>query len=266
MTYRATKAGPLSPTGSASSDSDPNTANNSSSASVTVGTADSVPPPPPPPPPSSQPGTFNAQVTGTVTINGVTQPADQVFVLKSGDIVDVTNGSITITGSDGSTASFSSTQFIASRRPSGPVATANIPALFRIDQPAATGALTSLTLVGGDFSTCGKTTRAVSAVNTKPVRQLWGSAKGKFRTVARYSSATVRGTVWLTQDRCDGSLVTVVKDIVDVFDIGLKKTIAVNPGQSYLALPPRKISVVKPKKAAPKKAAKPVKKPKAKAR
>ena len=38
-----------------------------------------------------------------------------------------------------------------------------------------------------------------------------------------------------------------------------KKTIAVGPGQSYLALPPRRISAVKPKKAAPKKSAKPVK-------
>jgi uncharacterized repeat protein (TIGR01451 family) len=258
MVFRANQTGPVSDSASVSSDSDPDSSNNSASTNVTVGTADSTPPPPPPPPPPLQPGTFNAQVTGTVTVNGVIQLPDQVFVLKSGDVVDVTNGSITITTSDGSAGSFSSAKFITS-----PVATANVPGLFRINQPATPGALTTLTLVGGDFSACGTTTRALSATNKKPVRQLWGAAKGQFRTVARYSSATVRGTVWLTQDRCDGSLVTVVKDIVDVFDFTLKKTIAVNPGQSYLALPPRRASAVKPKKAAPKKPAKPVK-PKAK--
>ena len=34
--------------------------------------------------------------------------------------------------------------------------------------------------------------------------KLWGSGKGKFRTDGKYSSATVRGTIWLVQDRCDG--------------------------------------------------------------
>ena len=30
--------------------------------------------------------------------------------------------------------------------------------------------------------------------------KLWGSGKGKFRTSGKYSSATVRGTIWLVQD------------------------------------------------------------------
>ena len=34
--------------------------------------------------------------------------------------------------------------------------------------------------------------------------KLWGSGKGKFRTNGKYSAATVRGTIWLVQDRCDG--------------------------------------------------------------
>jgi hypothetical protein len=68
----------------------------------------------------------------------------------------------------------------------------------------------------------------------------------------------VGGTVWLTQDRCDGSLVTVAKDSVDVFDFTLKKTITLTAGQSYLAQPKRKTSTVKPKQQAkPKKAPKP---------
>src|SRR5439155_20041629 len=126
--------------------------------------------------------------------------------------------------------------------------------IFQVTQPTAPSTPTIVSLIGGDFSSCGATRSVSSASAPKTVvRQLWGSAKGQFRTTARYSSATIRGTIWLTQDRCDGSLVTVVKDIVDVFDISLKKTIAVNPGQSYLAQPKRQASAVKPKKAAPKK-------------
>jgi hypothetical protein len=111
-----------------------------------------------------------------------------------------------------------------------------LPAQFKVEQPATTGEVTTLTLVGGDFATC-TAPRSTSADNPKPVRQLWGSAKGKFRTVGRYSAATVRGTVWLTQDRCDGTLTQVVESIVDVLDVRLQKTIAVNPGESDLATP-----------------------------
>ena len=68
-----------------------------------------------------------------------------------------------------------------------------------------------------------------------------GSGKGKFRTQGRYSAATVRGTIWLTQDRCDATLTTVVDGVVDVFDKSLNKTVAVGPGKSYLALPKSKV-------------------------
>ena len=39
--------------------------------------------------------------------------------------------------------------------------------------------------------------------------QLWGNGKGKFRTNGKYSAATVRGTIWLVQDRCEGTLTKV---------------------------------------------------------
>ena len=39
--------------------------------------------------------------------------------------------------------------------------------------------------------------------------KLWGNGKGKFRTDGKYSSATVRGTIWLVADRCDGTLTQV---------------------------------------------------------
>jgi hypothetical protein len=65
--------------------------------------------------------------------------------------------------------------------------------------------------------------------------KLWGSGKGKFRTTGKYSAATVRGTVWLTQDRCDGTLTKVTRGSVRVRDFKRHKTVTVKAGRSYLA-------------------------------
>jgi hypothetical protein len=58
---------------------------------------------------------------------------------------------------------------------------------------------------------------------------------GRFRTRGRYSSATVRGTIWDTTDRCDGTLTVVRRGTVDVHDFRLRKTITVHAGHRYLA-------------------------------
>jgi hypothetical protein len=65
--------------------------------------------------------------------------------------------------------------------------------------------------------------------------KLWGNGKGKFRTTGKYSSATVRGTIWLTQDECDGTLTKVTRGTVLVRDFKRKKTVRVKAGHSYLA-------------------------------
>ena len=65
--------------------------------------------------------------------------------------------------------------------------------------------------------------------------QLWGSGKGKFRTSGKYSSATVRGTIWLVQDRCEGTLTKVTRGTVQVADFRRHKTVTVKAGHSYLA-------------------------------
>ena len=48
---------------------------------------------------------------------------------------------------------------------------------------------------------------------------LWGNGRGRFRTRGRYGAATVRGTKWLTDDRCDGTLVRVKRGKVGVKDL-----------------------------------------------
>ncbi len=65
--------------------------------------------------------------------------------------------------------------------------------------------------------------------------KLWGSGKGKFRTDGTYSSATVRGTIWLVQDQCNGTLTKVKRGTVKVRDFKRKKTVSVKAGHSYLA-------------------------------
>jgi hypothetical protein len=82
-----------------------------------------------------------------------------------------------------------------------------------------------------------------AAVNAKKKKKgpksvlgkLWGNGKGKFRTTGKYSSATVRGTIWLTQDECDGTLTKVARGTVSVRDFRRKKTVRVKAGHSYLA-------------------------------
>jgi hypothetical protein len=64
---------------------------------------------------------------------------------------------------------------------------------------------------------------------------LWGNGKGKFRTNGKYSSATVRGTIWLVQDRCEGTLTKVRRGTVQVRDFRRTKTVTVKAGHSYLA-------------------------------
>ena len=51
--------------------------------------------------------------------------------------------------------------------------------------------------------------RASAAAKKPKTRKLWGDGRGSFRTVGRYSAATVRGTKWLVQDTCAGTLTRV---------------------------------------------------------
>jgi uncharacterized repeat protein (TIGR01451 family) len=232
LVYTLSQAGPAGVATSVSSDSDPNLGNDAATGTATVLQPGEIPPPPPPP---AQPGTFNAIGVGTIRVNGVDRPADQVFQLNSGETVDVTDGVLTFTAADGSFGSFSSSQPTARRTASASRTAANLLAQFTVGQ-AATGGVTELDLAGGDFSSCG-TSRRLAAKKTTPIRQLWGSAKGSFRTKGRYAAATVRGTVWLVQDRCDGTLTRVVEGTVDVLDATRSKTVAVPAGGTYLAAP-----------------------------
>jgi hypothetical protein len=99
---------------------------------------------------------------------------------------------------------------------------------------------TELRLSGGDFGACQRALAAVSAVKPPPkvVRHLWAKGKGRFRTRGRYAAATVRGTAWLTADRCDGTLTRVTQGRVQVADLPRRRNVLVRAGKSYLAKKP----------------------------
>jgi hypothetical protein len=67
---------------------------------------------------------------------------------------------------------------------------------------------------------------------------LWGDGEGEHRTAGNLSAATVRGTKWYVQNRCDGSTLTrVVEGIVSVFDKEKNETVEVKAGDEYVARP-----------------------------
>jgi hypothetical protein len=101
--------------------------------------------------------------------------------------------------------------------------------------------LTTLALKGSSFKRCrrgsrGKRGKATAAgLSRRTIRKLRANAKGRFRTRGRHSAATVRGTFWITADRCDGTLTTVKRGKVAVRDLRRKRTVLVRAGKSYLA-------------------------------
>ena len=89
---------------------------------------------------------------------------------------------------------------------------------FTVTQPRRGEPVATLELTGPTFrATCGRASAARQR-KRKRVRRLWGDGHGRFRTAGHYSAATVRGTRWLTEDRCDGTVTRVVRGTVEVED------------------------------------------------
>jgi hypothetical protein len=151
-------------------------------------------------------------------------PISDLTALPVGSILDTRDGSITL----------------RTALPGGATQAAIFHGgLFEIRQPKNAGGLTELVLRGA-LTGCPKSSARAAATSKKrkrkPPRRLWGSdSKGKFRTRGGSSVATVRGTSWYVEDRCDGTLTRVSKGSVSVYDRGRKRTVIVRAGHSYLA-------------------------------
>jgi hypothetical protein len=112
--------------------------------------------------------------------------------------------------------------------------------IFKVTQKQAAKPITILRLRGGNFSSCPSLGAKAGAATIASVRRgarrsLWGSGHGNFRTIGRHGAATVRGTIWRTTDRCDGTLVRVRRGLVKVRDFSTHKNVFVSAGHHHLA-------------------------------
>ena len=117
-------------------------------------------------------------------------------------------------------------------------------AIFQVRQHRAGRGMTDLVLRGASFAGCPKRGAVAGASalareaggKRRAVRRLWGKDRhARFRTHGRDSVATVRGTQWVTTDRCDGTLTKVREGKVLVRDLQRKRTILLTAGRAYLA-------------------------------
>ncbi|HWF34390.1 MAG TPA: hypothetical protein VG295_03435, partial [Solirubrobacteraceae bacterium] len=160
-----------------------------------------------------------APVSGVVLVR---LPGARSFVslgagstLPLGSVVDTTNGTVRVTAAVGSGARTQSSLFYSGA--------------FRLTQRRARSGvlggkrvgLTVLTLTGAGMARC---TAATTAAKHPKHRGLWGNGKGSFQTVGTNASATVRGTQWLTEDTCAGTLIRVARGVVSVDDFPHHRT------------------------------------------
>jgi streptogramin lyase len=115
--------------------------------------------------------------------------------------------------------------------------------VFAVRQTRAACGRVDLYLRGGNFRQCrrlasrrARGSLVASASRGRRVRALWGRDRGgRFRSHGRHSHATVRGTRWVTVDRCDGTLTRVTDGAVAVRDYTRHRTVLVRAGHSYVA-------------------------------
>ena len=170
-------------------------------------------------------GAIKVKLPGsTWTVLDPTQP------VPVGTTLDATRGTLTLTS-------------LADDK--GTTQTANVTgARFVVAQKKGARMYTELRLTGGDFSSCFPSARAAGTVTARAagkrrVRRLWGNGHGRFVTKGRNSAATVRGTVWSVEDRCDGTVTRVARGLVAVRDFTRGRTKLVRKGEMFFA--PRRV-------------------------
>jgi hypothetical protein len=109
---------------------------------------------------------------------------------------------------------------------------------FKLLQPMHGKPMTVLDLIGFDPSACKNVPRRrgrLARAHHRKSVSLWGSGHGNYQTTGLHGSATVQGTIWLTQDSCAGTFFKAQRDSVIVRDFTLNRTVILHTGQHYLA-------------------------------
>jgi hypothetical protein len=153
-------------------------------------------------------------------------PLSTLTSVPLGTTVDTTNGTVQLTAALDNRGDTETGQFYSG--------------IFRVTQTHARSklrggrrvAITVLTLVGGLPAGC-SSSAGKAAASARAVR-LWGNAHGNFRTTGRSAAATVRGTKWLTEETCAGTLVKVARGVVSVENLRTHRTVLVRAGSGVL--------------------------------
>ena len=173
-----------------------------------------------------------APTAGRISVNvpGPTgfQPLEEGASVPVGSIVDAREGTAAIT-TQLETGRKQTAEFWGER--------------FKVRQPEEEGGLTEVRVRDAVRACDGKSISAkdkIGSARKKKRRRtgLWGrDKKGRWRTHGHGSQATTRGTIWFTDERCDGTYTKVVEGSVLIRDHYLKRNIVLNAGSSYLAGP-----------------------------
>ena len=173
--------------------------------------------------------TVNAEpVSGTVLIkrrgSGRFQVLSGAQQIPVGSTIDATRGRIRLTSAKNKSGATETADFYSG--------------VFSVLQPPGGKPTTELKLID-NLSAAGRRLARSSALRASRKSHssngLWGSGHGNYVTNGHYGSATVRGTVWLTEDRPGGTFFEAKKDTVLVRDFTRHRTILLHTGQRYLA-------------------------------
>jgi CSLREA domain-containing protein len=143
-----------------------------------------------------------------------------------GAVIDATKGKVTLTSID----------------PDGTEQTAVFfGGVFKVKQKEGAGLVVLELLDTGSCPASGSSLgRPGGALAARPGKattgKLWGSGHGNFKTEGNQGSATVRGTIWLVEDRCNGTtFFKTRRGVVSVRDFVLHKTLSLPAGKTYVA-------------------------------
>jgi hypothetical protein len=138
-----------------------------------------------------------------------------------GSVVNATHGAVTLTSVKDAGGSVQSGRFWG--------------ATFSVTQTGGAHPTTLLTLVGSTGA-CPAAHSRIAVTAARSRSRLWGhDSHGRFSTRGHYGVASVRGTVWMTQDTCSATLFTVTRGAIVVHDLHRHRHVRVTAGHSYAA-------------------------------
>ena len=166
-------------------------------------------------------GTTSTKCPGDQDFNTLAAPKQVTLDCE----VDTSHGTVSLTASKGSSGETQTAQFWGGQ--------------FNLAQKAGDNQAAVLGLAGGrrcEKRKSGGHGRAELRAGGGGGRKLWGSGSGNYKTVGSHGAATVRGTIWLVSDHCDGSThFKVDRGVVAVRDFVKHKTVILEAGDTYVA-------------------------------